>query len=382
MGLEGADHPLIAHGPGGGQQGVKLCRVMGVVVVHRSAVIAALVLKPAAGAVEVLQAPGDGLAGDTQHIGRGGGGQRVENVVLAGDVQVHMGVQLAVDHHVEAGAAVEERHIPGIAVRRPVRQGEGEHRMTQPCHGLPGSLVVGVGDDIAPLGHQVGKGMEGMLNVLQVLEKVQMVLAHVEDHRHRGEEVQKRVAVFAGLQNDGVPLPYPVARVEHGQGAADHHGGVRLGRHEDMGGHGGGGGFAVGAGEAHGIFIVLHDGAPGLGPLIHGDAPGDGPGDLGVFIVDGGGADHQVTVLQVLRRVADGHVDALGPQLADGIAFRHVGALNDQAHAQQHLCQGTHAHPADTGQVGPDPGLQKCFDIYGRMHHTLVPPRSRRGAGS
>ena len=369
MGLEGADHPLIAHGPGGGQQGVKLCRVMGVVVVHRRAVIAALVLKPAAGTVEVLQAPGDGLAGDPQHIGRGGGGQRVENVVLAGDVQVHMGVQLAVDHHVEAGAAVEERHIPGIAVRRPVRQREGEHRMTQPRHGLPGSLVVGVGDDIAPLGHQVGEGVEGPLDIRQVLEKVQVVLPHVQDHRHRGEEIQEGIAVFAGFQDDGVSLAHPIARMEHGQGAADHHGGVRLGRHEDVGGHGGGGGFAVGAGDAQGVFIVLHDSAPGLGPLIHGDAPGDGPGDLGILVVDGGGADHQVAVLQVLRRVADGHVDALGPELADGVAFRHVRALHPQAHAQQHLRQGTHTHPADAGQVGPDPGLEKGFDIYGRMHH-------------
>ena len=241
--------------------------------------------------------------------------------------------------------------------------------MTQPRHGLPGSLVVGVGDDIAPLGHQVGKGMEGVLNVLQVLEKVQMVLAHVEDHRHRGEEVQKRVAVFAGLQNDGVPLPYPVARVEHGQGAADHHGGVRLGRHEDMGGHRGGGGFAVGAGEAHGIFIVLHDGAPGLGPLIHGDAPGDGPGDLGVFVVDGGGADHQVTVLQVLRRVADGHGDPHRAQVLHRVALAHVRALHRHAHALQYLRQRAHTHAADARQVDPLAGVDILVKVLSRMKH-------------
>lgn len=62
VGLEGADHPVIAHGPGGGQQGVKLRRVVGIVVIHRRPVIAALVLEPASGPVEILQAQGDGLA--------------------------------------------------------------------------------------------------------------------------------------------------------------------------------------------------------------------------------------------------------------------------------------------------------------------------------
>ena len=95
-------------------------------------------------------------------------------------------------------------------------------------------------------------------------------------------------------------MAHPVARVEHGERPADHDRRVRLGGHEDMGGHRGGGGFSVGAGDTQSVLIPLHDGAPGLGPLIDRDAPGYSAGDLGVIIVDGGGANDQLGVLQIV----------------------------------------------------------------------------------
>ena len=157
--------------------------------------------------------------------------------------------------------------------------------------------------------------------------------------------------------------------MEQGQGAADHHRGVRLRRHEDVGAHGGGGGFAVGAGHAQGVGVPLHDGAPGLGPLVHGDAPCHGPGDLRVAVVDGGGADNEIAVPQVLGVVADGHGDAQGAEMADRVALRHVGALDLEAHAPQHFRQGAHGHAADAHQVGPLAGDDVVADGMGIVHH-------------
>ena len=141
-----------------------------------------------------------------------------------------------------------------------------------------------VGDDVAPLaGTSSAKRAEGVLDIRQVLEKVQMVRLHVQDDGHRGEEVQEGVAVLAGLQDDGVSRGPPGSpQCSRGRVPPIMTVGSSRGRHEDVGAHGGGGGLAVGAGDAQGVLIVLHDGAPGLGPLIDGDAPGDGPGDLGV----------------------------------------------------------------------------------------------------
>lgn len=58
VGLEGADDPLIAHGAGGGQQGMELTGMVGVVVVDLRPMICPLVLHAAACAVEGLQPTG------------------------------------------------------------------------------------------------------------------------------------------------------------------------------------------------------------------------------------------------------------------------------------------------------------------------------------
>ena len=279
-----------------------------------------------------------------------------------------MGVLLPADHHVEHRPAAGLRQVRGGAVGRVV-QAEGDDGVFDPRHGGHGALVVRVDDDGPRRRHQLRELPEGPLDVLKVLEEVQVVRLHVQDHRHGGEEAEEAVAVLAGLQDDGVPLAHPVAGAEQGQGAADHHRGVRLRRHEDVGAHGGGGGLAVGAGHAQGVGVVAHDGAPGLGPLVHGDAPGHGPGDLRVAVVDGGGADHEVALSQVLGIVADGHRDAQGPQVLHRVALRHVGALDAEAHTVEDLRQGAHGHAADAHQVGPFAGDEKVADGVGIVHH-------------
>ena len=171
-----------------------------------------------------------------------------------------------------------------------------------------------------------------------------------------------------------VALAHPVALAQQRQRAADHDGGILLGRHEDMGGHGGGGGLAVGARHAQGVAVRLHDSAPALCPLVDGDAPGDGPGDLGVAVMDGGGADHQIAVLQVVGAVADGNGNADTAQVLYGVAVGHVGALYVQPHALQHLGQRTHGHAADARHMHADAGTQEMPDIFSGMHHNCRSP--------
>ena len=301
--------------------------------------------------------------------------------MAAVDPQLHVGVALPVDEDVEGGEVVLAGEVGGGAVGG-LLQAEGEDGVGKAPDGLHGALVVGVGDDEAALRHQLRETVEGVLDVRLVLEEVQVVLLHVQDHGHRGIEEEEGVAVLAGFQNDGVPLAHPVAGAQQGQGPADHHGGVLLRRQEDVGAHGGGGGLAVGAGDAEGVGVALHDGAPGLGPLIDGDAPGHGPGDLGIAVMDGGGADHEVAVPQILGAVALGDGDAQGLQPLDGGAVAHVGALDLQAHAPQHLRQGAHGDAADADQVDPLAGLEKILNGEGIVHHRDASfPKPAGGAG-
>ena len=129
----------------------------------------------------------------------------------------------------------------------------------------------------------------------------------------------------------------------------------------------------MGTGHAQRVGIPLHDGTPGLGPLVHGDTPGHGTGDLRVAVVDGSGADHQIAVPQVFGVVADGHGDAQGPEVADRVALRHVGALDMEAHAPQHLRQGAHGHAADAHQMGPLAGDDIVADGMEIVHHEKTP---------
>ena len=133
----------------------------------------------------------------------------------------------------------------------------------------------------------------------------------------------------------------------------------------------------MGAGDAQGVGVVAHDGPPGLGPLVDGDSPGHGPGDLRVAVVDGGGADHQVAVPQVVGVVADGHGNAQGAQALYGAAVVHVGALDLEALAQQHLRQGAHGHAADAHQVGPPAGDEVVGDGIGVVYHGGLPFQNR-----
>ena len=128
--------------------------------------------------------------------------------------------------------------------------------------------------------------------------------------------------------------------------------------HGDMGHHGGGGGLAVGAGEADGVLIGGHDIAPGLGPLKYRDPGLDRGGDLRVFVVDSGGADDAVRSLNVLGTVADGHGNAGLDQMIGGLALVHIRAGDRDAHAVEHHAQGAHGYAADADEMDVLAGLE------------------------
>ena len=214
MGLEGTDHPPVSQAPGRGQQGAQLAGVVGVVVVHRRAVELPLVLKPSARPAEGPQAVPDCGEGRPQLKGRAGGGQSVAHIVDAGDTELDAPQILAPDDQVKG----REPTLPGqpLTVDVTLLQAKGEHGPLQPPQGVHGVGVVPVRHHAALLRDQLRKAAEGVLHILQVLEEVQVVGVHIEDHRHGGEEGQEGVAVLTGLQNDGIPLPHPVSRAKGG----------------------------------------------------------------------------------------------------------------------------------------------------------------------
>ena len=178
-----------------------------------------------------------------------------------------------------------------------------------------------------------------------------MVGLDVVDDGDGGVEIQKGVAVFATLHDDGIAVSHPVSGLEQRQITAQHHRRVFPCLHKNMGDHGGGGGFAVGAGNADGVFVFAHNQPPGLGALKDRNAHGAGSGDLGIVVVGCCGADDAVGTLNIFGAVADMDLNALGDELIGGNRGIHVRTGDDHAHAPQHKTQGPHGNAADTNEM-------------------------------
>ena len=84
-----------------------------------------------------------------------------------------------------------EGNIIGTTIGVFIPNGEGKHRVDQTFYGVHCATVIRIGDDIALLGNESRKGVEGMLHISKILEKVQMIRLNIEDHSHCGEEIKK-----------------------------------------------------------------------------------------------------------------------------------------------------------------------------------------------
>ena len=223
--------------------------------------------------------------------------------------------------------------------------------MLDALHGLHGMGVIAIGHH-AEGGH-FGKLMKGLLNVRQILEVVQVVCFHIQHHSQRGEEIQKGIAILTAFQHNGIAVTHPVARMEQRQVAANHHCGIHIGLHENMGHHRGSSRFAVSARDADGIFIGLHNLAPGLCPLEYRNTGAAGSGNLRVVVMSCSSADDTVSAPDIFCPVTNVYMDAFFNQLIRGQGRAHIRAGNLQPHPLEHQSQGAHGNAADANEVHP-----------------------------
>ena len=95
------------------------------------------------------------------------------------------------------------------------------------------------------------------------------------------------------------------------------------------------------------------------------------PGDLGVVVVDGGGADDEIAFAEIVRRVADGHGNAERTQMLHRRAVRHVAALHTEAHARKHLGKRTHGNAADADKMRAFAGNEIREDVLLSVHSKI-----------
>ena len=326
--------------------------MVGIVIIHIRSVERTLEFHPASGAVEGSQASLHRLTGNSHHPRHTGCRQGIDRIVVAKDRQCEVTILLSITNHIKLPPVVGNigsmDAIPGI---------ETERHKVQALQGLHGIGIIAVGQDSA--GGQTGKRPEGLFHICKVLKIIQVVCFNVQNHRQSGKEIQERIAVFTAFQQNRIAIAHSVTSMQQGQIAPDHHCRVHLGSHENMGNHRGCGGLAMGAGNADGILVRLHNDTPRLGSLKHRNTQCPGTGNLRVVIMHRSGTNNAVCIANILRPVADLHTNTLGNQLIGGNRGIHIRAGNDQSHTLQHKTQRTHGYAADTDQMDLFPRLYK-----------------------
>ena len=354
MGLERQNHPVIVHGGYSINGCCQLIRMVGIVIINICPPVGAFILHPPLRSGKSCKATGYCFPGNSQHPGCTGCTDGIKGIVPPQYIQIQVSIKDAITEHIQ---------VPPVGVdilsMYPVLGIQAKAHIVQALQRLQHMGIVSVGKNAAA--GQLGKFPEGFLNIRQILEIIQMIRFNIQNHRQGGKEIQEGVAILAALQNDGISLPYPVPCPEQGQIAANHHGGVHVSFHQNMSHHRGGGGLSVGTGYAYGIFICLHDNAPGLGPFENRNASHPGCGNLRIVIMGGSGTDNAVRSPDIFLPVTDIHLDAFGNQLIGGNRGIHIGAGYRQTHSLKYKSQRTHRHTADSNQMHPLSRLEIFF---------------------
>ena len=143
------------------------------------------------------------------------------------------------------------------------------------------------------VGGEVGdKFLEIGVVVFGGFEEVQMVRFDVGYEQDFWVQRMKRFAVFAGFNDEVFGLPYSViVAVELWDFGADDYCGVEAGLFEDQRKHGGGGGFAMSAGNGDGEIFTTEV-AKGFWIAFSGDSEFFGAEKFDIVCGDGWRIDH------------------------------------------------------------------------------------------
>ena len=169
-----------------------------------------------------------------------------------------------------------------------------------------------------------------------------MIGFHIEHHRHGRGKAEERIAVLACFQNNGVPRPHPMGAVDEGKHAADHQRRIGAVGKGDAGSHGGGGGFAVRAGNAQRVAVPAHDNAEGLRTFKHRDASLPGGHDFRVVVMHSRRANHKIGPADIFRRMSDGNRDPHGGHLPHRVGHPTVRPAHEKPLIVKNFGQGIH----------------------------------------
>ena len=248
-------------------------------------------------------------------MANGDDGKTVQHVGFAGDADVEASQLFAVKYSVKGRvsacviAKVFRTHI--IVFRKAVGQA-----IAPACEANPTrAFIVAPGDAPAVLGQQLGVLVEGLFNVINITEEIQVIFIDIGDDGHRGAEVQKAVIKLTGFNDKIIALAAAGASTDEIQFAADMYGRIHTGGYKALRQHGGGGGFAVGTAYADGKAASRHQLADQITAFNLLNTQPCGLGALRVFHGNGGGVYDHIRAMHIFGGMTDVDFNALFLQM-------------------------------------------------------------------
>jgi len=350
VGLEsGYDPPLRPPLAGGGKGGPDFGRMVAVVVNDHDPFRFPLDGEASADAAEFGKPFLDRGEGDIQLHGHGNAGHGIEHVVCSrhaeGDLPQAVPLVMGDKGGIEAVMRDMGRTDIGLG-----GESVGHVALLHLRQYLADVPVVETENRQAVERHLVDEFDKGLPDLLDAGVEIQVVGIDIGHHGNGGGKNQERAVRFIRLGDEELPLAELGVGADGIQLAADDNGRIYPRVAENGCRHGGGGGLAVCAGNGD---AVLHPHQ--LGQHLR---PGDdryvqppGLDNLRIVVVDRGGDDHHIHVLQVFRLVADADpCTEAGEPLGD-FGGAQIGAGNLVPQIEEHFGDAAHADAADADEV-------------------------------
>ena len=344
------------------------CRMMCVVINDGNAADLALVLKTTVCTCKASEAFDNYIIRKFQKASYGNGSQCVGNIVDARYTKVIAADFFALEENGEGRMSV---FIPGDicgCIICLMLQTIGEN-MTWKATG--NSLVfrcISIDDQSSVRRKKLSKFPEGMTDIVNILEEVQMVGIHVQDHADLREEAQEAVGIFTCFCDESFRVADTDIPVDGRKDSAYTDSGATVALKKDVGNHGSCGGFSVGTGNGDRCIVVTHDLAEKFRTCEHWEP---------FFFCTG-----KFRVVRMDRCCVDNHIDIIfdiGCTLSvvdDGTTFLEctckrtgfgIGTGDTEVFLKKDLGKAAHADAADTDKMN----MKRFMKVY-LIHNNLL----------
>ena len=359
--LEYGDHTLVVHCLGSLQGGGQLGGMVGVVVRNGHAVHGALDLEASAGATEIPQPFSNLCKGQSHAVTGSNGCQCIEDVVLAWYLEGDFAQSFAVLHNGKRRPGAGEVLDLHRTVIHTLAASEGNHLLaldTLNC--LEGIGVVAVVND--GLACHRSEGMEGLDDVFEGAEVVEVIGIDIQDDGGIGFELEVVIHELAGLTHENIARSHAAAAVNRRELAADDRRQVNACIHKDLGQHRGGRGLAVGAGDTDRITIPTGNQTQHLASLQHRHTGSLGSNQFRIVRHDRSCMHDQVSAFDIFRTLSEGlDFDAHVPDCLQCVRFVVIGTGQMITLRMKDLRQWVHSRTADADKMNVLLSFQNGF---------------------